>query len=472
MTREAKVGLMMVAVLVGVFGFLIYKRVHRPSEAMAQEISREDRREFHDHDRDGEVNCGAHEQEFDRVEHRHPPTIVDKIENTIENAVDEFEQEIQSLAKPKPKPKRHAPARELERENKRKEEAVEEELVQFEPPKEVPERHHHIEVPEPIENEFDQFRDEAHKHELAAPKRNEPEADPFDNELKTRRIDYNKKSIRQVNSDPFDDAPATPPHHAEEIPAAEPELPAEEPRRVREYEERNDFAPRAKRQAAPVTLAEDDFASPPPRHEEPAPARNHDREIDRMASRPHEHEFDHGRHTNHETPQVGGPTYTVQPNDNFWTISRKRYGAGRFYMALAMHNQHNAPDPKNMRPGLVLQTPDAGFLEQRYGHVIPKAAPPEPFQPIQASHVRRPREVEPVGFFVSPEGFPMYRVGDRDTLTGIAKIHLGRSSRWVQIMELNRNVLRDGNALTIGTVLRLPADASRVQVAEGAREFR
>ena len=30
MTREAKIGLLMVAVLVGVFGFLVYKRVTRP----------------------------------------------------------------------------------------------------------------------------------------------------------------------------------------------------------------------------------------------------------------------------------------------------------------------------------------------------------------------------------------------------------------------------------------------------------
>ena len=35
MTRETKVGLMMVALLVGVFGFLLYKRIHRPAEMLA-----------------------------------------------------------------------------------------------------------------------------------------------------------------------------------------------------------------------------------------------------------------------------------------------------------------------------------------------------------------------------------------------------------------------------------------------------
>jgi nucleoid-associated protein YgaU len=81
-------------------------------------------------------------------------------------------------------------------------------------------------------------------------------------------------------------------------------------------------------------------------------------------------------------------------------------------------------------------------------------------------------ETDPSGYFVSGDGMPMYRVGENDTLTGIAKSHLGRTSRWVQILEMNRNGLRDGNELKIGTVLRLPADASRVQVVGAAREYR
>ena len=66
----------------------------------------------------------------------------------------------------------------------------------------------------------------------------------------------------------------------------------------------------------------------------------------------------------------------------------------------------------------------------------------------------------------------MYRVGNQDTLTGIAKSHLGRTSRWVQILEMNRNVLRDRNELKIGTVIRLPGDACRVQIVGTIREYR
>jgi nucleoid-associated protein YgaU len=167
-----------------------------------------------------------------------------------------------------------------------------------------------------------------------------------------------------------------------------------------------------------------------------------------------------------------GQSYEVQPNDNFWSISRKIYGAGRYYKALAAHNQQTIPDPKMMRPGVVIATPDAAFLEQRYGDLIPKAAPSDSVTSVSTTQSRKPVESGPSGYFVSANGAPMYRVAENDTLTGIAKTHLGRTSRWVQILEMNRNVLRDGNELKIGMVLRLPADASRVQVVGSSREYR
>ena len=163
----------------------------------------------------------------------------------------------------------------------------------------------------------------------------------------------------------------------------------------------------------------------------------------------------------------------VQPNDNFWSISRKCYGAGRFYMALARHNRDVISDPKMMKPGVVISTPDVSVLEQRYAlEVIPKAGPIDSASFTTTTQTRKSATAEQAGYFVASDGAPMYRIGEQDTLTGIAKSHLGRTSRWVQILEMNRNVLRDGNELRIGTVLRLPADASRVQVVGTMREYR
>jgi nucleoid-associated protein YgaU len=50
-----------------------------------------------------------------------------------------------------------------------------------------------------------------------------------------------------------------------------------------------------------------------------------------------------------------------------------------------------------------------------------------------------------------------YTVAEGDTLFNIARYELGKASRWVDIYELNRDVLgRDFNYLTPGTQLALP----------------
>lgn len=176
-------------------------------------------------------------------------------------------------------------------------------------------------------------------------------------------------------------------------------------------------------------------------------------------------------------PLVAGDLYQIEPGDNYWTISRKKYGVGRYFMALAQHNSRVITDPKRMKPGVVIATPSAETLERTYPQLIPQPAPIDPVQTASVSTVSLSRPAGQVadseaGFFVTNDGNPMYRVGSEDTLSGIAQRHLGRSSRWVQIFELNRDTLTDGNSLKIGAVLRLPADASRVEVVGGSRTFR
>ena len=183
-------------------------------------------------------------------------------------------------------------------------------------------------------------------------------------------------------------------------------------------------------------------------------------------------------------PLIAGDTYQIEPNENFWTISRKKYGTGRYFMALAQHNAQVIPDPKRMKPGVTIATPSAEALDRAYPQLIPKPAAIDPVQTASAStpaaspafvtsksRATVETESEP-GFFVSNDGVPMYRVGQEDTLSGIAQKHLGRSSRWVQVFELNRGVLTDGNSLKIGTVLQLPADASQVDIVGTPRTFR
>lgn len=154
-----------------------------------------------------------------------------------------------------------------------------------------------------------------------------------------------------------------------------------------------------------------------------------------------------------------GDYYVVRPQDNFWTISRKKYGTARYFMALAQLNKAHVPDPTRMRPGLKVATPPTEILETRFAQYLPKGSAVEP-----ASGERPAGKSGPAGFFMNSDGKAMYRTGEKDTLSDIAARHLGRASRWIQIYEMNRDKLATPNQLKIGTELVLPADASNVAV--------
>jgi nucleoid-associated protein YgaU len=144
--------------------------------------------------------------------------------------------------------------------------------------------------------------------------------------------------------------------------------------------------------------------------------------------------------------------YEVQPGDNYWSISKAFYNSGRYFGALAQYNAHRIPSPEKMKPGMKVLIPDALVLHQRFPKLVGSA---------------EAKPVLPTGFFVDEQGQPAYRVGSGDTLGGIAQLHLGRVSRAGQLYGMNKDRIRDPNNLTLGTVLRLPADASQIQMATG-----
>lgn len=179
--------------------------------------------------------------------------------------------------------------------------------------------------------------------------------------------------------------------------------------------------------------------------------------------------------------------YRVMPEDTFWKISRKQYATPRYFQALARHNQDRVPDPQRLKPGMQISTPPAALLEKRYPDLIEKA-PPSSVTTGHADHKgTRPRFERPLsepaserrtdsesssGYFYSKSGEPMYRVGSDDTLTGIAQRHLGRASRSSEIYDLNRDILKNPDSLTLGTVIRLPEDASRLSLVPESEKRR
>ncbi len=144
--------------------------------------------------------------------------------------------------------------------------------------------------------------------------------------------------------------------------------------------------------------------------------------------------------------------YKVQPNDSYWVISKKLYGTGGYFKALAEHNLKEFPKEDRLQVGDLLSTPKVEALERTYPGLCPKASRRQAARG-QAS-VRSASSSYHTG--------RTYTVEEGDTLFDIARFELGKASRWAEIYELNRDLLgEDCDFLAPGMQLALPEEASQ-----------
>lgn len=137
----------------------------------------------------------------------------------------------------------------------------------------------------------------------------------------------------------------------------------------------------------------------------------------------------------------------IQPNDNYSTISKKRYGTDAYFQALAEHNLRKFPEPDKLKVGETISAPSAEELMAKYPSLCPK---PEHV----AAAADRSRFAGTSGRI---GGGRTYVVREGDSLFDIAKYELGKASRWVEIYELNRDALGTSfNYLTPGMQLNMP----------------
>ncbi|MCA8989770.1 MAG: LysM peptidoglycan-binding domain-containing protein, partial [Planctomycetaceae bacterium] len=153
--------------------------------------------------------------------------------------------------------------------------------------------------------------------------------------------------------------------------------------------------------------------------------------------------------------------YKVQLDETYWSISEKLYGSIRYFQALAEFNRYRIANPKHLRAGMIILVPEPEELERLYANLIPGA-----------KKSNDPYAAHDTGFFYTKAGAPMYRVGDDDTLSTIAQNYLGRSTRWVEIYNLNKDTLKTADKVKTGMVLKLPRDASRVAIDHSYSEVR
>ncbi len=143
-------------------------------------------------------------------------------------------------------------------------------------------------------------------------------------------------------------------------------------------------------------------------------------------------------------------TYEVQPNDNYWIISNKLYGSGAYFKALAEHNRGKLPQEDKLAVGDVISAPEVSELEELYPGLCPKTSRRELVK-------HRASTVSTRSIY---SGGRTYTVEEGDTLFDIARYELGKASRWVEIYQLNRDVLGDDHDyLTPGLQLTLPSNA-------------
>lgn len=175
---------------------------------------------------------------------------------------------------------------------------------------------------------------------------------------------------------------------------------------------------------------------------------------------------------------TGARSYVVQSGDSYWTIAERFYGAGTYYQALAEYNRSRVPRPEQLRVGDQLLIPSREELEQAYPQLCPRTphrtdvssspaggsaagfssavGPPSPRENSGFSNPfdRKPQETPPSP---SPRQLRVYIVQEGDNLYEIARYLLGKPSRWVEIYELNKDILGDDlEHLRPGTQLAIP----------------
>jgi nucleoid-associated protein YgaU len=192
--------------------------------------------------------------------------------------------------------------------------------------------------------------------------------------------------------------------------------------------------------------------------------------------------------------QVETVAHTVLRGENFWTISRRYYGSGRYYMALWKANRETVSAPERLVVGATIHIPppealDPALIEParvlRPAASAPSARLRRTSRPVAQDgaaprSARRSSDVElalPIADpFSGRDGRasagldptsdererptrPAYKVRPRDTLRSIAKTKLGDPHRADEIRALNEAILDERGEVIPGQLIELPPDA-------------
>ena len=136
-----------------------------------------------------------------------------------------------------------------------------------------------------------------------------------------------------------------------------------------------------------------------------------------------------------EPVAAGARTHKVQRGETFSSIAKHVYGEERFYIAI--QNANPTVDPSRVRPGTVINLPDASAVKGSSSPSTPPSAGGSSEKAVDS-------ETE-------------YRVESGDSLYKISVKRFGTPSMTEAIYELNKQTIgADSSRLKVGTVLKLP----------------
>jgi nucleoid-associated protein YgaU len=184
-------------------------------------------------------------------------------------------------------------------------------------------------------------------------------------------------------------------------------------------------------------------------------------------------------------------TYVIKEGDSFWSISAKQYGTGKYFRALEEFNAHRLAAHEDgrriLRPGTEILLPDPSALRSKSTPAKKGSPALPPSSGARDGFKASQTPIEPPGRMTNGTRLARnssvddrrnaadsrtYRVQEGDTLSVIAQRELGSSKRWQEIYELNRDQLDDKQTIKIGMELKLPAAESAEKLFDRPRDGR
>ncbi|MBX3439298.1 MAG: LysM peptidoglycan-binding domain-containing protein [Planctomycetaceae bacterium] len=162
---------------------------------------------------------------------------------------------------------------------------------------------------------------------------------------------------------------------------------------------------------------------------------------------------------------IGEGYVTVTRRHSLWSITQEAYGTARYLSALARYNQDRVPNPDKLPLGVNIRIPAPETLEMQFPDLFSQVRQRDSLVTLTSGGASSTGTGVHPGLFLDPTGRPHYRVDKSDTLTRIAQRHLGKSSRWTEILAMNQDRLKTPETLKPGMILRMPADAGAVAVS-------